>query len=59
MEGWSFIDTLASKGKKDTKMKQSNLKHRAVGNSTYMDDIIAGRPVFGEPCEPGRPSQIR
>ncbi|DAC27247.1 MAG TPA: hypothetical protein D7H76_00445, partial [Candidatus Poseidoniales archaeon] len=32
----------------------ANLKHRAIKpNSRYMDDIIAGRPVFGEPCEPG------
>jgi hypothetical protein len=53
VEGWDFIDTLASKGKKDTD-EEANLKHRAIKpNSTYMDDIIAGRPVFGEPCEPG------
>ena len=53
VEGWDFIDTLASKGKKDTD-EAANLKHRAIKpNSRYMDDIIAGRPVFGEPCEPG------
>ena len=53
VEGWDFIDILASKGKKH-KNQLGDVKHRAIKpNSRYMDDIIAGRPVFGEPCEPG------
>ena len=49
VQGWEFIDTLASKGKNEDQ-KESKLKQRYVKpDSRYMGDIIAGRPVFGEP----------
>ena len=53
VQGWEFIDTLASKGKNEDQ-KESKLKQRYVKpDSRYMGDIIAGRPVFGEPSKPG------
>ena len=53
VEGWDFIDVLASKGE-DANTSESKTKQRQVKpDSRYMGDIIAGRPVFGEPSKPG------
>ena len=50
--GWDFIAHFASKGK--TKGKESSFKSRVIKtDSRFMDDVIAGRPVFGEPSQPG------
>ena len=53
--GWDFISTFANKNKEKTKDEKSNkFKSRKVPRiSKFMDDIIAGRPVFGAPLEPG------
>jgi len=49
--GWDFIAQFVGKGKTDD---DSGVKKREIGKvSRYMEDVIAGRPVFGEPCEPG------
>jgi len=50
--GWEFISNFASKGDEKgiggkTKRRQIKTDHR------YMGDIIAGRPVFGEPNTAG------
>ena len=51
--GWDFIAGFASKGKKDDDGKE-NFKRRLIpSNNRFLDDVIAGRPVFGEPGEPG------
>ncbi|MDP6870184.1 MAG: hypothetical protein QGI21_05375 [Candidatus Poseidoniaceae archaeon] len=53
--GWDFISEFANKGKdKNQNDKKSNFKSRKVRyNEKFMRDIIAGRPVFGGPLEPG------
>jgi len=49
--GWDFIAQFVGKGKSDG---ASGVKKREIAKvSRYMEDVIAGRPVFGEPCEPG------
>ena len=51
--GWGFISKFADK-KKGGKSKTSELKTRLLEKEgRYMEDVIAGRPVFGEPREPG------
>ena len=51
--GWEFIAGFTSKGKsKDS--KEEYFKRRVIStNERYLDDVIAGRPVFGGPGEPG------
>jgi len=50
--GWEFIAHFASKGKSDD--SESTFKRRIIKrDDRFLDDVIAGRPVFGEPCEPG------
>jgi len=53
--GWDFISIFANKEKEKEKSKTSDdFKSRKVPKiSKFMDDIIAGRPVFGAPLEPG------
>ncbi|MCH1422304.1 MAG: hypothetical protein L7U62_02270, partial [Candidatus Poseidoniaceae archaeon] len=53
--GWDFISKFASKGKaEDGDGKGPQFKSRKVPViSKYMKDIIAGRPVFGAPLQPG------
>jgi len=51
--GWEFISQFASKGKND-EFESDSFKSRKIPEiSRYMDDVIAGRPIFGEPGEPG------
>ena len=53
--GWDFISAFANKGKeKASEGEGSVFKSRKVPEiSKFMKDIIAGRPVFGAPLEPG------
>ena len=53
VEGWDFIDKLASKGKENQKAESEFDYRQLKPDERYMDDIIAGRPVFGEPSKPG------
>ena len=50
--GWEFISTFASRGS-DDKDKGSSKRRKIKTNNIFMRDIIAGRPVFGEPNTPG------
>jgi len=52
ISGWEFISEFADKGKKE---KTSNsFQPRTIPKITrYMDDVIAGRPIFGEPGKSG------
>jgi len=51
--GWDFISKFADK-KKGGELKTAELKSRVLEKEgRYMEDVIAGRPVFGEPREPG------
>ena len=50
--GWDFIAHFASKGK--TEEEDNSFKRRVIKtDSRFMQDVIAGRPVFGEPSQPG------
>jgi hypothetical protein len=49
--GWDFIAQFVGKGKTDDASGINKREIAKVGR--YMEDVIAGRPVFGEPCEPG------
>ncbi len=54
--GWEFISKFANKGKSDDSKKGTGpiFKSRKVPPiQNFMKDIIAGRPVFGGPLEPG------
>ena len=52
--GWEFITHFANKGKSAEENGQTGHRRRRIEpNSRFMDDIIAGRPVFGEPSKPG------
>ena len=53
--GWDFISTFANKNKdEETSGDGSGFSSRKVpAISKFMKDIIAGRPVFGAPLEPG------
>jgi len=52
ISGWEFISEFADKGKE--KKKDEFFKPRSIPKITrFMDDVIAGRPIFGEPGEPG------
>ena len=53
ISGWEFISQFAKKGKEDTSKSKSFHSRQIPEISRYMDDVIAGRPIFGEPCEPG------
>ena len=52
--GWGFISEFANRGKKsDSKGKNEFVSKVIKTDSRFMKDIIAGRPVFGMPNEPG------
>ena len=51
--GWEFISQFASKGKSDEGDSDIFKSRQITEISRYMDDVIAGRPIFGEPGEPG------
>ncbi|MBR79732.1 MAG: DNA polymerase II large subunit [Euryarchaeota archaeon] len=51
--GWEFISKFAEK-KEGSDSNGFESKRRVIPKeSRYMGDVIAGRPVFGEPREPG------
>ena len=51
--GWEFISKFVDK-KKGGDSHGSEKKRRSIQKEgRYMEDVIAGRPVFGEPREPG------
>ncbi|MEE3303366.1 MAG: hypothetical protein VX191_00610, partial [Candidatus Thermoplasmatota archaeon] len=50
--GWDFIAHFASKDK--SKESETTFKRRLIKtDNRFMNDVIAGRPVFGEPGQPG------
>ncbi len=51
--GWEFISQFANKGKKDDGESEGFKSRKIPQISRYMEDVIAGRPIFGEPGEPG------
>jgi len=53
--GWDFISTFANKGKSSEKENTGKVfKSRLVPmDEKFMKDVIAGRPVFGAPLQPG------
>lgn len=52
--GWEFISEFANRGKKGQGDDSSKFIPRKIKtDSRFMQDIIAGRPVFGMPNEPG------
>ena len=53
IQGWEFIAQFANKNKKDGENKGAFKPREIAPISRYMDDVIAGRPVFGEPNYPG------
>ncbi len=51
--GWEFISQFADKGK-PSGTDDAAAKRRVIPKQDrYMGDVIAGRPIFGEPGEPG------
>ncbi len=51
--GWDFISIFAKK-KKGSDSEGFEVKRRIIPKENrFMGDVIAGRPVFGEPREPG------
>ncbi len=51
--GWDFISQFAEKGKPKEE-ESDGFKSKTIPKiSRFMDDVIAGRPIFGEPGEPG------
>ena len=54
VEGWEFISHFANKSKSDEEGKGGGFEKRSIKPITrFMEDIIAGRPVFGEPLAAG------
>jgi hypothetical protein len=53
VEGWEFISHFADKGKSDGQNGTRAKRRRIEPNTRFMEDIIAGRPVFGEPSRAG------
>ncbi len=52
--GWDFISKFAEKDKPQEDEDENKFKSRLTEPITkFMNDIIAGRPVFGSPQEPG------
>ena len=52
--GWDFISKFAEKGDSKGIDEEITFKSRMIEPITkFMNDIIAGRPVFGSPQEPG------
>ncbi|MBI4393748.1 MAG: DNA polymerase II large subunit [Euryarchaeota archaeon] len=49
MDGWEFIDELMKKGKKAEPGAKTGAKPEITPNHRFMDDLIAGRPVFSHP----------
>ena len=53
IQGWEFIAQFANKNKTDVENKGSFKPREIAPIGRYMEDVIAGRPVFGEPNYPG------
>ena len=63
IDGWSFISDFANKGKDEWKRKKKEdgtwvdytdfTSRKIQTDSRFLKDIIAGRPVFGMPNQPG------
>ncbi len=54
LPGWEFITKFASRGKEETKDDKERFKSEQIQPITkFMNDIIAGRPVFGGPLQAG------
>ena len=51
--GWEFISSFAARNKKGDGEQQDFQSRLVKPNDKFMKDIIAGRPVFGNPSEPG------
>ena len=52
--GWEFIAKFASRGKEKDDALGERFKSQQIPPITkFMNDIIAGRPVFGAPLQPG------
>lgn len=52
--GWEFIAKFASRGKEEGGDSVARFKSQQIQPITkFMNDIIAGRPVFGGPLQPG------
>ena len=52
--GWDFIAKFAARGKEEEHEGEAAFKTQQIPPITkFMKDIIAGRPVFGGPLEPG------
>ncbi len=54
LPGWEFISKFASRGKEVDSTDADAFKSQQIEPITkFMNDIIAGRPVFGGPLQPG------
>ena len=54
LPGWEFITKFASRGKAAETTDKATFKSQQIAPITkFMNDIIAGRPVFGGPLQPG------
>jgi hypothetical protein len=54
VEGWEFINHFVNKSKSDEEGQSAGFQKRSITPITrFMEDIIAGRPVFGEPLAAG------
>ena len=53
IQGWEFIAQFANKNKTEIENKSTFKPRKIAPISRYMEDVIAGRPVFGEPNYPG------
>ena len=54
LPGWEFITKFASRGKESESTDKAAFKSQQITPITkFMRDIIAGRPVFGGPLQPG------
>ena len=54
MPGWDFITKFAARGKEAEAVGENVFKSQQIQPITkFMNDIIAGRPVFGGPLQPG------
>ena len=51
--GWGFISRFVNKKKGGDSKGQEKSRRLIQKEGRYMEDVIAGRPVFGEPREPG------
>jgi len=51
--GWGFISEFVDKQKGGGSKGPEERRRLIQKESKYMEDVIAGRPVFGEPREPG------